>query len=68
MRETIIYNNLCKNLGNIPTDDQSEALKKIALDIDYSNFKGSVARGQGQGRAHTYHDVWASLWRISEKE
>jgi exodeoxyribonuclease-5 len=30
MRETIIYNNLCKNLGNIPTDDQSEALKKVS--------------------------------------
>jgi exodeoxyribonuclease-5 len=30
MRETIIYNNLCKNLGNTPTDDQSVALKKIA--------------------------------------
>lgn len=30
MRDTIIYNNLCKNLGNIPTDDQSSALKKIA--------------------------------------
>ncbi|MBG0860248.1 MAG: AAA family ATPase [Bacteroidales bacterium] len=30
MRETILYNNLCKNLGNIPTDDQSSALKKIA--------------------------------------
>lgn len=30
MRESIIYNNLCKNLGNIPTDDQSDALKKIA--------------------------------------
>ena len=30
MRDTIIYNNLCKNLGNTPTDDQSEALKKIA--------------------------------------
>ena len=30
MRETIIYNQLCKNLGNIPTDDQSDALKKIA--------------------------------------
>jgi len=30
MRDTIIYNSLCKNLGNIPTDDQSEALKKIA--------------------------------------
>jgi exodeoxyribonuclease V len=30
MRDTIIYNNLCKNLGNIPTGDQSDALKKIA--------------------------------------
>ena len=30
MRDTIIYNNLCSNLGNTPTDDQSEALKKIA--------------------------------------
>ncbi|MCX6302028.1 MAG: AAA family ATPase [Bacteroidia bacterium] len=30
MRDTIIYNNLCKNLGNTPTDDQSEALKRIA--------------------------------------
>ena len=30
MRDTIIYNNLCRNLGNIPTDDQSVALKKIA--------------------------------------
>jgi len=30
MRDTIIYNQLCKNLGNTPTDDQSVALKKIA--------------------------------------
>jgi exodeoxyribonuclease-5 len=30
LRDTIIYNNLCKNLGNTPTDDQSTALKKIA--------------------------------------
>lgn len=33
MRETIIYNHLCKNLGNTPTDDQSEALRKIAVYI-----------------------------------
>jgi exodeoxyribonuclease-5 len=33
MRDTIIYNNLCSNLGNIPTDDQSEALRKIAAYI-----------------------------------
>lgn len=30
MRDTIIYNQLCKNLGNIPTDDQADALKKLA--------------------------------------
>jgi exodeoxyribonuclease-5 len=30
IRETIIFNNLCKNLGNIPTEDQTDALKKIA--------------------------------------
>jgi exodeoxyribonuclease V len=30
MRDTIIYNQLCKSLGNTPTSDQSEALKKIA--------------------------------------
>jgi exodeoxyribonuclease-5 len=37
MRDTIIYNNLCKNLGNTPTDDQSEALKKIAAYIVDNN-------------------------------
>jgi ATP-dependent exoDNAse (exonuclease V), alpha subunit - helicase superfamily I member len=37
MRDTIIYNNLCKNLGNIPTDDQSAALKKLALYICDNN-------------------------------
>jgi exodeoxyribonuclease V len=37
MRDTIIYNNLCKNLGNIPTDDQSDALKKIATYVCNNN-------------------------------
>jgi exodeoxyribonuclease-5 len=37
MRDAIIYNNLCSNLGNTPTEDQSEALKKIALYICDNN-------------------------------
>jgi len=37
MRNTIIYNNLTKNLGNAPTDDQSEALKKVATYIVENN-------------------------------
>ena len=38
MRDTIIYNNLCKNLGNIPTDDQSAVLKKIASYISENKY------------------------------
>ena len=37
MRDIIIFNQLCKNLGNTPTDDQSEALKKIASYICDNN-------------------------------
>ena len=37
MRETIIYNQLCRNLGNTPTEDQSEALKKLASYITENN-------------------------------
>lgn len=37
MRDTIIYNNLSKNLGNIPTEDQSGALKIIASYICDNN-------------------------------
>ncbi len=33
MRENIIYDQLCKNLGNTPTADQEEALKKLSLYI-----------------------------------
>jgi exodeoxyribonuclease-5 len=37
MRDTIIYEQLCKNLGNVPTGDQSDALKKIASYICDNN-------------------------------
>ena len=37
MRDAIIFSNLRKNLGNTPTEDQSEALKKIATYICENN-------------------------------
>jgi exodeoxyribonuclease V len=37
MRDAIIYNQLCKNLGNTPTDDQSVALTKLASYISDNN-------------------------------
>ncbi len=33
MREKIIFDHLCRNLGNTPTDDQSEALRQISAFI-----------------------------------
>jgi len=37
LRDTLIYNQLAKNLGNTPTDDQSEALKRLSKFIVENN-------------------------------
>ena len=39
----------------------AEALSRIAMDIDYSNFKDSVAKEQGYDRSGVYHEVWSAL-------
>jgi hypothetical protein len=46
----------------------AEAMKKIVMDIDYSNFKNSVARNQGHKRAGLYHDLWSTLWSINKED
>lgn len=52
----------------VSREEFGEAAKKIAMDIDYSNFKNSVAKKQGHKRAGIYHDLWSLLWHISEEE
>jgi exodeoxyribonuclease-5 len=37
LRDTLIYNQLTKNLGNTPTDDQSEALRRLSKFIIENN-------------------------------
>lgn len=41
--------------------DVSYALLKIGMTVDYSNFKDTVLRVQGQERANTYTSVWSVL-------
>lgn len=48
----------------VPRELFAEALKAIALDIDYPNFKNSVAQKQGKARARTYEDVWHRLYGL----
>ncbi len=42
----------------------AKAVAKIALDIDYDNFKSEVGRVQGQGRAHAYLEIWQATRRL----
>ena len=48
----------------VPREVLAEALRDIALDIDYPNFKNSVARRQGKARARAYEDVWQRLFGL----
>ena len=48
----------------VPREAFAEALKDIALDVDYPNFKHSVARRQGKARARVYEDVWHRLYDL----
>ncbi len=49
---------------HVPREVFSEAVRDIALDIDYPNFKSSVARRQGKARARVYEDVWHRLYGL----
>lgn len=54
--------------ARVPHQSFARAAKKIALDVDYSNFKNSVAAQQGHKRAHIYHKVWDTLYNLEEEE
>ena len=52
--------------AKVSREDMAEALKKIVLDIDYSNFKNSVAEKQGHKRARVYGEVWEVLLNLQK--
>ncbi|WP_249363135.1 NUDIX hydrolase [Burkholderia sp. 4M9327F10] len=47
-----------------PRDEVAAALGSMIQGLDYSNFKSEVARVQGTGRAHLYHQVWDVLHKL----
>ncbi len=52
--------------AQVNKESLAEAMKKIVLDIDYDNFKKSVAKKQGSKRAAIYGSVWSTLWSLDE--
>lgn len=53
--------------GLITKRDLAEAMAKAVLDLDYTNFKGAVAKTQGVERAHLYGGVWGIMNGAEQK-
>jgi hypothetical protein len=47
--------------------DLAQCLSRLALSLNYSNFKSEVARRHSSARAHIYGDVWADCLAISRE-
>ena len=47
-----------------PREAVAAALLRAVIDIDYSNFKKTVAEEQGHDRAELYSQVWGVLYRL----
>jgi len=54
--------------ARVPQEVFAEALKEMALDIDYPNFKNSVATTQGKARARLHGDVWVRLLDLQRED
>lgn len=53
----------------VATADWSVIMSRLALDIDYGNFKSEVQRHQGRGGApyvHALHEVWSSMHALQK--
>jgi hypothetical protein len=44
------------------------AAAQMVLDIEYDNFKNTVAKVQGHNRAHVYGNVWEDLLVLEKEE
>jgi 8-oxo-dGTP pyrophosphatase MutT (NUDIX family) len=51
----------------VPREALAAAMPQIVLDLNYDNFKDSVAETQGHESAHLYHQVWDVLYHLQEQ-
>jgi len=50
-----------------PRNSVAVAMLQAVRDIDYGNFKSSVAKQQGVKRSHLYGEVWHTLHQLPEE-
>ncbi len=53
-----------KYRAKVSRTEFADAASQIVQDIDYTNFKNSVAETQGARRAHAYGKVWNVLYDL----
>jgi hypothetical protein len=46
----------------------AKASAQMVQDIDYDNFKNTVAKVQGHNRSHVYSNVWEDLLALEKDE
>ena len=52
----------------VPKAQWAEAVQRMAMDIDYTNFKDEVKHRQGMERAGVYGRVWSVLLALENKK
>jgi 8-oxo-dGTP pyrophosphatase MutT (NUDIX family) len=57
-----------KYRAKAPRESIARAVGQALMELDYSNFKDSVAVEQGYDRAHLYHDIWDVLYKLQEQQ
>jgi hypothetical protein len=52
----------------VPREAFAAGLQRLALGIDYDNFKHAVRRAQGEDRAGLYAEVWTLLTVLANED
>jgi len=51
--------------ARVDSTSLASAIARMVEDVDYSNFKDTVAARQGFERAHVYGEIWSALRKLT---
>ena len=57
-----------KYRAKVPREAMAGAMSQIIMELNYSNFKNSVAENQGYKRASVYSKLWDTLYNLQDPD
>ena len=57
-----------KYRAKVPREAMAGAMTQIIMELNYSNFKNSVAENQGYERASVYSKLWETLYKLQDSD